>query len=210
MNIAHKANETGRKLKILIQPETQTILQQYTTSYTRTLEVGCGPGQYRLVVQGRYIGLDLTAAPYNKEFPRSIDVVADANNLPFAYNAFDLVFFSNTFYYFPDALNILAQVSCLLNSSGLLLIFDYCKPTLERLQQVYRYQATGYNAHIRTCAQWCSLLQENGFTKVEVFLNSQSWRNKLFRKLLPSRFYYYLVDNREGGIVIIGKKTKLG
>jgi len=47
------------------------------------LDLGCGPGQYRIIIPGKYIGLDMTAQDYYPGMPRKVDVVADAQALPF-------------------------------------------------------------------------------------------------------------------------------
>ena len=68
--------ETG-ELRSLIVPATAAWLRRATGTATLTLEIGCGPGQYRLAVNGRYIGVDRTAEPYREGLPRLVDAVAE-------------------------------------------------------------------------------------------------------------------------------------
>lgn len=195
-----------RRLESLIHPPTRTCLGRYARADTRTLEVGCGPGQYRLAVPGRYVGVDLTAEPYKEGLPRLVDVLADAQAIPFCAATFDLVFFSNTFHYFPNGLEVLKQCIQLLKPAGWLLILDYSQPTLERLDRSYAVNYPGWRAYGRNCAQWVRLFEDAGLIDVELWTNTVSWKARLVRALLPRVLYFRCIDQCTGSIVTAGQR----
>jgi SAM-dependent methyltransferase len=196
-------------LRPVIEPATQHYLQRYTSAAALTLEVGCGPGQYRLAVKGSYVGVDITANDYNEELPRTPDVLADAMHLPFEGKAFDLVFFSNIFHYFDEPGDALGQAGRVLKPQGHLLIFDYSRRTLERLRAAYARSSPGYTAHPRTCSEWIALLRGAGFVKVELRWKSLSAKYRALELLNrgPLRpLYFSVIDRGEGSIVLLGQK----
>src|SRR5437870_10842342 len=78
-----------------------SALREVTSSSTPTLEVGCGAGQYRPHVRGRYVGLDRTAGEYSQGVARHVDVVADAGALPFRDQTFGTCFCVAVLYQVP-------------------------------------------------------------------------------------------------------------
>lgn len=162
----------------MVVPGSAFRLRQLTSEATWTLEIGAGPGQYRLAVRGTYVGADITAQEYKPGVPRLVDVVADANALRFRHDRFDVVFFSITFYHFPNAAAVLAQSRRVLAPGGTLLLFEYSRPSLKRLRGLY--VRSGAHAEVRRCADWMRLLQDAGLQEVTLWVNSTSpciaWR----------------------------------
>jgi len=195
-----------RKLLSKIAPGTGALLRRYTSENSLTLEIGCGPGQYRFAVKGKYIGIDLTYAPYSTDLPRVIDAVADANHLPFKANTYDLVFYSNTFHYFPNATQLLGDTLHVLKHPGILLIFDYTKPILQNLQRKYMSSSPGWTAHVRTCKDWIILLEKVGLEETNIKLNDSGWKQKIINNWLPKQVRFSITDLCESSIVVIGTK----
>lgn len=198
--------EAQERLRSKIRPPTAQILRNHTNSQSLTLEVGCGPGQYRLAVNGGYVGVDITADNYNEETPRTPDVVADGMYLPFKRGTFDVIFFSNTFYYFEDHRFLLSQVMEVLKTGGSLVVFDYSKTTLKRLGRVSKKSDAAVYIHIRKSYDWIKHFNENGFCEVELLLNSLSLRAKMANKFLPRSIKFPLIDRLEASVVVTAKK----
>jgi len=189
-------------LASLVVPSTGTYLQKYTREGGRTLEVGCGPGQYRMAVNGAYVGVDVTAEAYNEEIPRAVDVLADGNSLPFADDAFDLVFFSNVFYSLTNAPRVLNETIRVTKSGGLMTVFDYSKRALEDLKRRTPDEEFRSATHVRSVAEWKSLLQQSGLRQISVAFNTSDVRAKLAEALLPRGTYGTLVDRVISRIVV--------
>lgn len=197
--------DVRHRLEPLVVPATRDLLKQYSADDTFTLEVGCGPGQYRLAVLGTYVGLDVTAEPYREELPRIVDVVGTASALPFRDAVFDLVFFSNVFYHFPDPENVIAQSLRVLKPGGMLIIIDYSKASLERLHESYARH--GWPMTIRASSDWDRLLQQFGLKNVQIAAHTPSILAKTVNKILPNQIWFKVLDNKEMSIVVKGQKN---
>src|SRR5689334_714964 len=82
------------------------------------VDVGCGPSLYRSAVSGRYIGVDITDAPYRDGVPRDVDVVAHADAMPLADGTADLLFTLAAFYQMGDSRSVLAEFRRVLRPGG--------------------------------------------------------------------------------------------
>lgn len=71
---------SDKQLESLVYAHIKEILLKEVKSSDVCLDLGCGPGQYKLIIPGKYIGLDITAQNYRPDLPRRADVVADAQN----------------------------------------------------------------------------------------------------------------------------------
>ena len=107
------------------------ILRQYDSSEKKILEIGCGSMQYRSDFQGSYFGLDRAESAYTEVPPHYIGYM---EKMPVADETFDLVFAVATFYYARPAEQACAEVFRVLRPGGTVLIFDYDKPVLQRLE----------------------------------------------------------------------------
>ncbi len=200
-------SKSGKETLIkLIAPSTRASLQKHTSPWSLTLEIGCGSGQYRYAVQGRYVGIDITIKPYVQGIPNYLDAIGDANNLPFKSLTFDVVFFSNAFHYFEDPQKILDQAMNVLKIGGTLLIFDYSKATLSKLKSKYTETSPGWNAFIVDCNGWITLMRNNHLKKIDISINSTTPKNRLAHALLPRKLYYSIIDAAETSIIIKGQK----
>ncbi len=79
----------------------------------KVLDVGCGPGLLPALFQRqgcKAVGADLEAAAYRVERVHPELVCADALNLPFLEQSFDLVTASNLLFLLPDPLAVLGEM----------------------------------------------------------------------------------------------------
>lgn len=60
-------------LESLIEPHIKEILLKEVKSSDVCLELGCGSGQYKLIIPGKYIGSDITAQDYKPDLPRRME-----------------------------------------------------------------------------------------------------------------------------------------
>jgi SAM-dependent methyltransferase len=197
-----------RHLSDYINPATQSFLRASTDQHSCTLEIGCGPGQYRKAVYGRYVGVDITADNYYPDLPRTPDVVAGAARLPFRDAAFDVVFFSNTFHFLPADLTIKEAVR-VLRVGGQLVLFDYSRRTLERLRAAYERDRQNDTTVVRTSRQWMELLRQAGLNQVHLKVNSLAPTERIlsFLNIPLLRWAYFAgIDARECAIVAAGYK----
>jgi ubiquinone/menaquinone biosynthesis C-methylase UbiE len=194
-------HHTKFDLTTLVNPCTQSHLREHTTLGSITLEIGCGPGQYRSAIFGSYVGIDTTAKPYKKGVPRTPDIVAEAHYLPFKDGLFNVVFYSGVLQYFHDAHEVVREARRVLKRRGYLLVFDYSKKTLERLDGEYRRISPRWRAHVRSCAEWVQLLQDVGLKRVVLSTNQTRLRDYAYR-LFNRRQYFDGIDNREEQIYL--------
>ena len=192
-------------LQKLIKPGTRYLLQKFTHPGSTMLEIGSGPGQYRLVAKGLYIGVDITADDYREGVPRIIDALADARNLPFQKASFDLVFFSNIFHYFEDGIKILSECRQITKPGGRILIVDYSLPSLNHLKETYRLTSPGFTAQPFSSQDWLDMLRSAGYANPSIQINSQSMSSRILKGFLPGKFFNSYLDTRELSLAIIGE-----
>jgi ubiquinone/menaquinone biosynthesis C-methylase UbiE len=112
-----------------VEPFVARLLAQFLDAGTIMLDVGCGPAGYRQVVNGRYVGVDVTDAPYTPTAGRRLDAAARSDLLPFRAKSFDLVMCKSAFYLMPDHPRALAEFHRVLKPGGRLLLIDYNRRT---------------------------------------------------------------------------------
>ncbi len=109
------------------------------------LEIGCGRGggaSYiaRYLSPKKVVGSDITkrSITFNKDKYKSIQnlsfIVADAHNLPFLDNSFDVVINVETSHHYEDFPQFLKEVRRVLRPKGCLLITDY--RVVEKMEQL--------------------------------------------------------------------------
>src|SRR5438552_37022 len=97
------------------------------------VDVGCGAAPYRPAFTARYIGVDITDAPYTEGVPRNVDIVAPAHAIPLETGSADLLYTVGAFHLMGDLRLVLAEFRRVLRPGGRLLIFDYNRRTLREL-----------------------------------------------------------------------------
>jgi len=182
--------ERDKNLYSLINPIVKEILLKEVKEDDLCLDVGCGPGQYRLIIPGRYIGLDITSKDYREGLSRRVDVVADGQDLPFKDNSFDVVFIVAALYQIPDTDKVLHGVFRILKDGGRFLIFDYNYYTTKRLKEM---ENRGVNKnHIWSLWGLQKIVKKVGFQAKIVYLYGFNRRRKLKKILSSFRILAYL------------------
>lgn len=170
------------------------------------LDLGCGPGWFRRLSKGRYVGCDITTASYGEDRPRLVDVVGSARLLPFREGAFDLVFVVAALHLFSAPVLCLKDICRVLKPGGRFLCFDYTRRTHRRLCEALYPQTdvTSYNMlDGRSMVEMC---QAAGFAPVTLgcFLPGLSLHLPLPRLARP--WLTPLLDRRRGWWVVEGRK----
>lgn len=104
----------------------------------RMLDLACGTGELsRRIVQAvpdaEIVGVDLSSSMVDrarKKFDGETAVHferADAHNLPFGEDAFDVVVCASTFHYFTHPFVVLKEVARVLRPSGRFVLLDWCR-----------------------------------------------------------------------------------
>lgn len=161
-------------------------LQKYAHHAKTVVELGCGSGQYRRVVRGRYVGLDLTDAYYMGGRP---SLLADAQQLPLVDKSADIAFCVATLCTIPDTSLVLQECRRILRPGGRMLIFDYNKWVAGRLRDsIHRFSSFSLARQLR----------ENGFDSRIHWLCAPVKGPSVLRPMavsIPGRFLTYLISN---------------
>jgi ubiquinone/menaquinone biosynthesis C-methylase UbiE len=192
----------------IVYPQVSEILRWATDRDSLTLEVGCGPGQYRTRVNGRYIGLDVTRQNYSANLPRRVDVVADGQKLPFTSDTFGCVFFCAALYQVLCPEQALDEALRVLRPGGRLLVFDYNRRTHRRLAV-----EEGFSRRCWTQEELLRVVASRGYRRTahgslpegiaEGGLKSyvRRWLSVVFPSL-----YLWLQERREGWAIVFAEK----
>jgi len=214
----HESTKTEHRVHTLIDPSVVHYLEQCTRDGGITLEVGCGPGQYRQVVAGEYVGVDLSKEDYEEGLPMTPDLLAEACTLPFRNDSITTIFYSGILYYLNNQRlqQAITEANRVLKPGGSVLIHDHSKSTDEYLQVRYRGTPPSNDPYVKTanprsCSHWLKLLSHVGFSDVDISFKSYGGikpRVLLLKRLLPRWLYFVWIDHRLAYIIITGQKAK--
>lgn len=140
------------------------------------LELGMGNGHFVKNITSLdssiiYTGCDYSklmveeASKKNKRFideKRASFIHADANNLPFKNDSFNKIFTINTFYFWDDHANVLAELKRVLKKDGTLIISIRPSHNLEK------FPVTKYDFSILSHQEVLELLNVSGFNAIEI------------------------------------------
>jgi SAM-dependent methyltransferase len=108
---------------------------------SRFLDLGCGIIPYKRFYQGKY--QEIITADYEKR-TEEVDMLADAQNLPFEDNYFDCILFSEVIEHVPDPEKAVQEISrCLKNGGQLILTFPFIYNLHEVPYDFQRYTEFG-------------------------------------------------------------------
>lgn len=105
------------------------------------LDIACGTGEFERILLAenptrKIIGVDISEKMLNiaqqkcENYPNVSFHTANASDLPFDSNCFDVIVCANSFHYFDDPISTLKEMKRVLNSNGQLIILDWCKDYL--------------------------------------------------------------------------------
>ena len=164
---------------------TETLLRLPTNPPRRVLDVACGTGSLLVPLLGKYPGASLTGADLTPEMlkaarrklPDRVALVsADAEQLPFSSQYFDLVISTNSFHYFRRPRQALLEFHRVLAPHGSLVITDWCDDfiTCKICDLVLRVFSTAHGRIFRQdeCER---LLEASAFEAVQVSSYKISW-----------------------------------
>ncbi len=163
----------------------ETLLRLPSNPPLRVLDVACGTGALLLPLHVKYpntslIGVDLTSEMLDvahRKLPERVSLVcAEAENLPFPAQYFDLVVSVNSFHYFRDPRGALSEFHRVLAPFGTLVITDWCNDFIScKVCDVFLRLFN--SAHGRTYRRdECeSLLEAGSFEAVHVASYKVSW-----------------------------------
>lgn len=114
------------------------IKNLFTNSNDKILDIGCGKNpHYHKFIKGKLICLDI-----NKT--KKINVVGDADFLPFKSNFFDKVISVNSLYYFQNPFNAAKDMSRILKQNGkLILMLPFFYPIHDAPIDKFRFTEYG-------------------------------------------------------------------
>ena len=163
----------------------------------RMLDIGCGPGTISVglasaVAPGEFIGVDMeesqvklaTAAASNGGNSNARFQVADALDLPFPEDYFDVVHMHTVLIHVPDTMGLLAEVKRVLKPGGILgardLIEEYSflDPDIGNLRRLFRLFAevlVANGGHPQIGKSLRAILSEAGFVDIDSTGSFDTW-----------------------------------
>jgi ubiquinone/menaquinone biosynthesis C-methylase UbiE len=127
------------------EPFLELLFARYLSLGASVLDVGCGPAEYRQLIKGFYIGVDITDEAYGAGRPRRLNVAAAAELLPFPAETFDFVMSKSAFYLMPHHQAVLVEFRRVLKTGGRILLVDYNRRTQRRFAEA---------SHLPCWTQW--------------------------------------------------------
>ena len=141
----------------------------------RVLDLGCGTGALleRLPRESIRVGADLSVgmlAVANERLPSDVHfAAADAGQLPFASNSFDLVVSSSSFHYWPEPEPGLTEIHRCLKSGGWIVITDWCDDFLScKLCDLWLQWVDPAHRRIFNAAALTKFLEHAGFRGIQL------------------------------------------
>src|SRR5882672_10001770 len=187
----------------------------------RVLDMGCGSGwATRLLARmvsegpdgfGQVIGVDISdemvrqARAASKDFENIMFVVGSAAQIPWEENFFDKALSVESFYYYPDQDRALAELFRVMAPHGrMFILINLYRDNEYSLQWVDKLKVP---VHVRSAAEYVSLLQQHGFDNVEWRQipddtpTPDDYKTKSFRSLDDLRAF-----KRKGALLVIASK----
>lgn len=162
------------------------------------LETGAGAGQYaHIFADHDYFGTDIPETWY--EFEVQPTVFASVDCLPFQSGVFDIVFSVAAFDYFPDPVRALRECKRVLKANGKLVVFTYCKRTLEEIHtRCLNEKGSVMHSqhHVFDDRKMGQLIREAGLVGTRIpYRPYENYFRRLWRRLNPPIHRTYLLEN---------------
>jgi len=137
---------------MIVYSELDELLVSLLHANAKVLEIGGVPDGY-LSAQN---SIDITRT--NVDWLDGLDCLADAQNLPFSNEEFDLVFMVAVDYYIPDLKKGISEIYRVLKPNGIYVNATYAKSNLEnqKIRDVYAI-------HALTTDEYMTMYQNFGF-----------------------------------------------
>jgi len=147
----------------------------------KLLDIGCGKGYITNLIQSSFPNAEISALDYSVaaiDFAadnfKNIDfIVADAYNLPYSENYYDIVVCNNIWEHVPDPLNLLKEIQKVLKKNGYLIISTPSRFRLDNIVKIIRGKPpvfmSGMHITEYTIRQIIELLQYGKFKTVQVY-----------------------------------------
>lgn len=181
--IAYKKNGISSKLIDLV----------LSTNAGKVLEVGCGTGHW-LEVLHQYadvVGVDLSFGMLHKA-AKSLGIKtlirADAGDLPFPDNYFDMVFCVNAVHHFIDPFTFILECKRVLNLSGVVVIIGMNPHSKKDRWYIYDYFPGTYEVDLKrypSPRQIESWLKKAGFSKTSHTIGERLMEDRNASNILP-------------------------
>jgi ubiquinone/menaquinone biosynthesis C-methylase UbiE len=164
--------------------------------YKNILEAGCGTGRWINSLENennKVVGLDYSFEMLKivNRSKRKLNVVnADAVNIPFKDNFFDLIYCVNAIHHFPDKQKFVAECRRTLTSIGTLAVFGV-DPHIDREWYVYNYFDSVYENDLKrfpSLEQLKDLLKEQSFKKIEIKVAEEVFHERIGKDVLNDPF----------------------
>lgn len=163
----------------------ETINRLEISPEQRVLDIGCGTGKLlqkllSFVSETKLVGIDPSQEMLNvakAKLPNTVELQqGDAENLPFPEKCFDWLITTNSFHYFANPKQAIAEAKRVLKPNGYLVITDWCHDylTCRFLDLILRW----FNdAHFRTYRshQCQAMLEKGGFRNVAIEKYKLNW-----------------------------------
>ena len=175
-----------------IYPHVTELVQELARDARISVEIGCGSGQYRLCVPGRYLGID-RAEYYSGG---RADLRADARWLPLFAGSVDFVFMVAVLCEMVGGDQVLAECGRVLRPGGTLAIFDYSW-----------WKARTRRTNWHTSSSLARRLEDHGFIPRIHWFCTPAWSRGAIRRASRTgvlRLLTYLVGN---WVVVSGTKV---
>ena len=167
-----------------------------SNKYKNILEAGCGTGRWISSLDNennKVFGLDYSfeMLKVSNHGKLNLNVVnADAVNIPFKDNFFDLIFCVNAVHHFNDKVKFIRECKRTLSHNGTLAVFGV-DPHRDKAWYVYDYFDSVYENDLKrfpSLEHLKDLLKEQSFEEIEIKIAEQVFRERIGKDVLNDPF----------------------
>lgn len=177
-----------------IEKEIKNIIE--LNNYKTILEAGCGTGRWISPLENKnknVFGLDysfdmMKIPKTEKSYLNLIN--ADAVNIPFKDNFFDLIFCVNAIHHFPDKQKFISECNRTLKSNGMISVFGV-DPHIDKDWYVYDYFDSVYENDLKrfpSLKLLQKLLEDKRFVNIEIKVVEKVHHEKIGNEVLNDPF----------------------
>jgi len=177
-----------------IEKELKNLIS--TNNYKSILEAGCGTGRWihpinekNLNIYGLDYSFDMMKIPKAEKSYLNL-INADAVNIPFKDNIFDLIFCVNAIHHFPDKEKFVAECKRTLTTKGMLAVFGV-DPHIDKDWYVYDYFDSVYENDLKrfpSLKLLKILLRTEKFTDIEIKVVEEIHNKRVGNEVLSDPF----------------------